>query len=222
MEQVLIQHREVGVRQASSGWLKDRLFGRMFRACLYAYYLLKASVLKLLVGEEAMAYVLHDSLFPDLVLKLGGAKLGTDVRVHRWLTLHETRGTFKNLEIGDGVFIGKNVLIDLSDRVTIGDRCGIGMNTTIITHSNFGRSTLSETHAPSTAAVEIREDCGIGWGCILNKGTKMMREVILLPGAVVVGTLPEKAKYGGNPARRIPAESWERRGTLPEVSKSTN
>lgn len=207
---------------AWSTWLKHRFFGRMFRGCLYAYYALKASVLKLMVGEEALAYILHDSLFPDLVLRLGGAMVGADVRVHRWLTLHETRGTFKNLEIGDGVFVGKNVLIDLSDKVTIGDRCGIGMNTTIITHSNFGRSTLSAIRAPSTTAVEIMEDCGIGWGCIINKGTRMMREVILLPGAVVVGTLQEKSIYGGNPARRIPTDSWRKEVVPSEVAKSTN
>ncbi len=179
------------------------------RAWLYFYYWVKATILRGIVGPEALAYVLHDSLFPVTVLKLGGAKVGGDVRVHRWLTLHETQGTFHNLEIGDGVFIGKNVLIDLSDHVRIGNRSGLGMNTTIITHSNFGRSILSKVHSPSTAPVEIMDDCGIGWGCIINKGTIMNNRVILLPGTVVAGTLSEDCKYGGNPARRI-SPAWNK------------
>jgi len=143
------------------------------------------------------------------VLRIGGAKIGKNVRVHRWLTIHESRGTFKNLTIGDDVFIGKNVLIDLSDKVTLGNRSGIGMNTIIITHSNFGDSSLAKTHPPTTAEVEIMEDCAIGWGCIINKGTKIMKETILLPGAVVGGILRECSTYGGNPARRIPRVEWE-------------
>lgn len=194
----------------SAGSVLIKVCKSPLRAYFYFYYWIKIKFLAMIAGEEAIAYVLHDSFFPDIVLRLGGAKIGTDVRVQRWLTLHETRGTFRNLEIGDGVFIGKNVLIDLTNKVKIGSRSGIGMNSIIITHSNFGRSCLSESYPPSSAPVEIMEDCGIGWGCLINKGTQVSPRVILLPGAVVTGMLPEDSTFGGNPARRIVRTAWER------------
>jgi acetyltransferase-like isoleucine patch superfamily enzyme len=181
-----------------------RLLHRALWAYLYLYYRIKNALLTLVVGEEALAYVLHDSLLPLIVLKIGKAKIGKNVRLGRWLTLHESKGSFQNLEIGDDVFIGKNVLIDLSDKVNVGNRCGIGMNVTIITHLNFGDSKLSAEFPICKAPVEIFEDSVINWGCIVLKGTSIMREVIILPGSVVSGVLKEASTYGGNPARLIP------------------
>ena len=180
------------------------LLHRALRAYLHLYYRMKCALLTFVVGEEALAYVLHASLLPLIVLRIGKAKIGKNVRVGRWLTLHESKGTFKNLEIGDDVFIGKSVLIDLSDNVKVGNRCGIGMNVTIITHLNFGPSKLSAEFPTSKAPVEILEDSVINWGCIVLKGTRIRREVIILPGSVVSGALKEASTYGGNPARLIP------------------
>jgi acetyltransferase-like isoleucine patch superfamily enzyme len=174
------------------------------RACLYLYYSLKIKVLSWFVGLEAIAYVLHDSLFPLVVLRLGNAHIGDHVRVGRWLTIHESNGSFKNLYIGNDVFIGKHVVIDLSAKVMIGDRAGLGLNVTITTHANFGDSVLSGTYPPSTSEVQIMEDSQIGWGCTVLKGAVIGREVVVLPGAVVAGMLKDCATYGGNPCRQLP------------------
>jgi len=180
------------------------LLRRALRAYLHLYYRIKHALLTLVVGEEALAYVLHDSLVPLIVLKIGKAKIGKNVRVGRWLVLHESRGCFQNLEIGDDVFIGKKVLIDLSDKVKVGDRCGIGMGVNITTHLNHGNSKLSAEYPTSKAPVEILEDSIISWGCIVLKGAKIMRKVIVLPGSVASGCLKEDSTYGGNPLRLIP------------------
>lgn len=184
-----------------------RILRRITSIYFYLYYRLKVKFLKVLVGHEAVAYVLYNSLFPSIVLKIGGATVGKNVRVNRWLILHESRGTCKNLEIGDDVFLGKSVMIDLSEKVQIGNRCAIGMGVKIITHANFGDSTLSENYPPDKAGVEIRDDSVINWGCIINKGTRIMEKVIVLPGSVVNGTLKECSIYCGNPARIIPQKS---------------
>jgi acetyltransferase-like isoleucine patch superfamily enzyme len=177
---------------------------KAMRAYFYGYYRLKARCLKLVVGDEALADVLYDSLFPDIVLKIGGAKIGQHVRVGRWMTLHESRGSFRKLEVGDDVFIGKHVLIDLSDKVTVGNRCAVGMNTTIITHSNAGDSRLSKEFPPTTKPVEIMDDAQVGWGSVIVKGTRVMKEAMVLPATVASGVLKESCTYGGNPARQIP------------------
>jgi len=168
------------------------------------YYQIRYFLMRIVVGANAWEYLLHDSLFPIIVLKLAHAKLGKNVRVGRWLTLHETRGSFANLEIGSDVFIGKNVTIDLTQKVTIGDRSAIGMNTMIITHSNFGDSVLKTAYQKESMPVSIGNDCVINWGSVILKGTKIDDRVIILPASLVQGHLHSGYTYSGNPARMIP------------------
>ena len=177
------------------------LKNKSIRLWLYAYYYAKSRVRAFVVGDDGLASVLYDSLVPDIALRIGGAKIGRNVRVHRHLVLHESRGSFRNLEIGDDVFIGRSCTIDLSDRVRIGNRCGIGMGVQVITHINLGDSCLSQRHPPETAPVEIMEDSVVLWGCILNKGTVIERQTLVLPGSVVSGRLAQGSTYCGNPAR---------------------
>ena len=184
-----------------------RLAKNVFLALLLRYYRFKVALYRLIIKEEAWASVLHDSLFPEMVLRLGGADIGTNVRVHRWLLIHESRGSFRNLKIGDDVFLGKRIIIDLSDKVTIGNRCAVGMDVKIITHVNLGDSILSALYPPEKAPVEILDDAIVNWGAIVNKGTRIGAAVIVLPGSVVSGNLKDGQIYAGNPARPIPQKA---------------
>lgn len=177
---------------------------KFYNFLLSIYYEVRCACLKLVAGDNAWEYLLHDALFPFIVLKLGGAKIGKNVRVGRWLTLHESRGSFANLEIGSDVFIGKNVTIDLSEKVLIGDRCALGMNVQIITHSNFGDSVLGSVYQKESLPVKIGNDCVINWGCIVLKGANIEDKVVILPASVVSGQLKTGCTYCGNPARVIP------------------
>ena len=185
-------------------YIKNKIAGahsRIIRCIFYITYFVKWKGLRILIGDEGLASVLCDSLFPDIVLKMGGAAIGKNVRIHRYLILHESKGNFRNLEIGDDVFIGKSCIIDLTDTVKIGNRCAIGMAVKINTHINLGDSSLSKEYPPEKAPVEIADDSVVLWGCIINKGTVIQKEVLILPGSVVSGTLKQGATYCGNPAR---------------------
>lgn len=171
---------------------------------LPSYYRIKVAAYRVFCDDEALAYVLHDCLFPEVVLRLGGAEIGTNTRVHRWLLIHESRGSFRNLKVGNDVFLGKRIIIDLTDSVTVGNRCAVGMDVKIITHSNFGASALAVVYPPVHAPVEISDDAIVNWGAIINKGTRVGKGVIVLPGTVVTGILKDGLIYAGNPARPIP------------------
>jgi acetyltransferase-like isoleucine patch superfamily enzyme len=177
---------------------------KLIKYIFYIYYLIKIKIITLILGNEAISFVLYDSYFPLLVLKIGGAKIGKNVRINRWLTIHESKGNFVNLIIGDDVFVGKHVLIDLSERIVIKDRCAIGMNVCIITHRNFGDSLLKREYPSEVNCVIVNEDTIINWGVIINKGTIIGPKVIVLPGTVVSGRLKEKTTYVGNPMRVLP------------------
>ena len=181
-----------------------RIIRKAIRAYLHVYYRLKIVFLKTLIGKNALSYVAYECLFPVIVLKIGKAKIGRNVHVGRWLSIHSMQGGgFENLEIGDDVYIGRHVGIDVSDTVKIGNRSGIGTNVTIITHVNVGNSLLSSCYPPATAGVEIGDDSVVNWGCIILKGTRISPNVIVLPGSVARGTLKEWSVYAGYPARLV-------------------
>jgi len=173
----------------------------IFTIILPIYYRLKIVLYKYIVGNEALSYVLYDSLFPTIVLKIGSATVGKGTRINRWLTIHESRGSFKKLVIGDKVHIGKHVLIDLSESVIIKDRVGIGMFSKIITHRNLGDSKLHNIYNTFCAPVVIGEDTILSANAIILAGTVLGSGCIVLPNSVVKGHYDDNVTLVGNPAR---------------------
>lgn len=165
------------------------------------YYRFKITLYKCLVGNEALSYVLYNSLFPEMVLKIGGATVGKGTRINRWLTIHESRGSFKKLVIGDKVHIGKHVFIDLSERVIIKDRVGVGMFSKIITHRNLGDSKLHNIYNTFSSPVVISEDTVLNANAIILAGTELGNSCIILPNSVVKGNYGDNITLVGNPAR---------------------
>lgn len=173
----------------------------IFTIILPVYYRLKIALYKCLIGNEALSYVLYDSLFPAIVLKIGGATIGKGTRINRWLTIHESRGSFKKLVIGDKVHIGKHVFIDLSESVIIKNRAGIGMFSKIITHRNLGDSKLRNIYDTFCAPVAIGEDVILNANAVILAGTKLGSGCIVLPNSVVKGYYGDNVTLVGNPAR---------------------
>ncbi len=159
----------------------------IFKFIFPVYYRLKIVLYKCLVGNDSLSCVLYNSLFPVIVLKIGGATMGKGTRVQRWLTIHESRGSFKNLTIGNKVHIGKHVFIDLSEKVTIKDRVAIAMFSKILTHRNFGDSKLSNIHKTICAPVTIGENTVLNINAIILYGTKLGSNIIILPNSVIEG-----------------------------------
>ncbi len=178
-----------------------RMIRQLFSIVLPIYYRLKIALYKCLVRDEALSYVLYDSLFPEVVIRIGGAIIGARTRINRWLTIHESRGSFKKLVIGNNVHIGKHVLIDLADSVTIKDRAGIGMFSKIITHRHYADSKLSETLSTSRKPTVIGEDSTLCANSILLVGTRLGSMCHVLPNTVVQGHYGDNVTLVGNPAR---------------------
>lgn len=176
---------------------------RVIDVLIQGYYWAKLFLLKKLVKKEAFEILLHDALFPKIVLEMGGAKIGKKVRIHRYLTVHASKGSFENLTIGNDVFIGKSVIIDLTDKVTIGSNCCIGMNCHLITHVNLGGSRLAKRYKPEQAPIIMHDHTVLNWSITVLKGTIFEEGVLVLPQSVVSGRLITGMTYIGNPARPI-------------------
>jgi acetyltransferase-like isoleucine patch superfamily enzyme len=105
--------------------------------------------------------------------------------------LHRMRGA----EIGTGVFIGTDVLLETShpEMVAIGDRVDIGARTTIIAHQQ-GEAQRSGV------SVRIEDDVFIGPGSLLLPHVTVGRGAVVSAGSVVSRSVPPLTMVRGNPA----------------------
>ncbi len=171
------------------------------RGLFAVYYRIKFWCLRPALKDETAAAVLYDSLLPDLVLRLFGARLGRNVRINRWLTLHQTGNDFSKLKIGDDVHIGKHVLIDLSGAVRIGDRVGIGMFSRLMTHEALGDTRLAADYPPQSGDLTIPDDCVVTAGSFVLFPTELRPGSLISCNSVVRGRFDRPAVLMGNPAR---------------------
>jgi acetyltransferase-like isoleucine patch superfamily enzyme len=175
----------------------------MRRTLFRVYYRIKIRLLRAIVGERAIEVVLSQSLFPRLVLELGGAKIGDGTRVYPGLIVHESQGSFSRLVIGEKVHIGKHVLLDLTEPITIGNRVGIGMFSKVLTHQNLGDSTLRDFYPRESGPMVIADDVVLAASSILLYPTRLAPRTLVSAGSVVRGAFERPCVLIGNPARVI-------------------
>ena len=175
----------------------------LVRLTIRAFYRIKIKLLQKLLGPDAIEVVLYNSLFPDTVLNLGGALIGQNVRINRWLTIHGSGGSFKQLTIGDDVHVGKFVLIDLVGPVTIGNRVGIGMFSKVLSHQELGDTELKKVYPRQSGPVIIPDDVVLSASSIMLYPTRLVSGTLVGAGAVVRGEYDKPCILIGNPARVV-------------------
>jgi acetyltransferase-like isoleucine patch superfamily enzyme len=121
----------------------------------------------------------------------------------------------RTLRGGAELIIGSEVRMSgtsicAAERVTIGNRCVIGTNVTIVDNDFHAvdpvhRSSHDDSKYVLHKAVEIEEDVFIGEGSIILKGVRIGRGAIIGAGSVVRRNVPVLNIVAGNPAKPI----WE-------------
>lgn len=111
----------------------------------------------------------------------------------------------ENISIGDNVFIGRNCIINAGQggSITIGDGCGIGANTTIITWNldNLNNRGLIRSENPNKIkSVSIGKGVGIGYGVTINPGVTLGDGCEVAAGSVVTRNVNPFEIVAGVPA----------------------
>ena len=103
----------------------------------------------------------------NLILIHFGAKIGKNVRIKSPIIIHnadKNKNIYSNLIIGDGVYIGRDCIIDLMGKVTIENNVTISHRVVLNTHTDLGESHfLKNKYYPVTVGqITIKEGTYIG------------------------------------------------------------
>lgn len=138
------------------------------------------------------------------ILRHFGAAIGEHCMIHSPLILHNADGGFDRLVVGDRCHIGKDVFIDLAQRVELEQRVTLSMRATILTHFDVGQSPLGESgYGPSSSPVLFRTGAYVGSGAIILAGVEVGEQAMVAAGAVVTKNVPPRSLVAGVPARVV-------------------
>ncbi|WP_263559838.1 sugar O-acetyltransferase [Paenibacillus polymyxa] len=109
----------------------------------------------------------------------------------------------KNIHVGQDFLTNYNVTILDVDKVTIGDYCMIGPNSTISTVNHPLTAKGRRDKLSITKPVLIGNDVWIGANCVILPGVMIGNNVVIGAGAVVTKDIPDNCVVGGVPAKVI-------------------
>lgn len=141
-------------------------------------------------------------------LRRYGARVGENVRFRTPLVIHnsatDTRRYYQHLSAGDDCYFGRELFLDLQDRITIEDQVTISHRVMVLTHTDAGTSPLRDTAiATSQAAVTIRRGAYIGAQVTILQGVEIGEGAVVAAGALVNKSIPPGCVAAGVPARVI-------------------
>lgn len=135
------------------------------------------------------------------LLKLMGARIGRHVVIYPgvWIT------PGRNLEIGDGVDLAKDVIITTGGGVRIGERTLVGYRTQILSanHTIPPAGEPFPVSGDSFAQINIGNDVWIGANCIITAGVTIGPGAVVAAGSVVTRDVPANGIVAGVPAKII-------------------
>ncbi|HEX8552590.1 MAG TPA: acyltransferase [Abditibacteriaceae bacterium] len=141
------------------------------------------------------------------LLRWGGASIGDDVRFHFPVSFLNFAGKgrerFKNLSIGDNVFIGHNVQFDLKEEIRIAGDVTISANAVFLTHSEVGTIPLAAHYPPLRAPIEIEGNVYLGANVVILPGVRIETGSVVAAGAVVTKNVAANTVVAGVPARVV-------------------
>jgi maltose O-acetyltransferase len=175
-----------------------------------------AACLPVTVARAWLAYAAHGMEGVNRIVRLApksrvipllrqfGARIGQGCDIESALVLHQAHSRYRNLAVGERCHLGKEVLLDLGERITLGDRVTVSMRVTILTHTDVGQSPLADDVLPTRfAPVHVGYGAYIGAGATLLPGVHIGDCAMVGAGSVVTRSVPPYTVVAGIPARLL-------------------
>jgi acetyltransferase-like isoleucine patch superfamily enzyme len=139
----------------------------------------------------------------NAILVRYGACIGENTRINSPLVIHNAESGYANLMVGTRCHIGRDVLLDLTQPVELGDRVTLAMRTTVVTHMDAGMSDLARVYPRKEGPVIVGDGAYLGAGCIVLAGVTIGCNAVVGAGAVVTADVPAWSVAVGVPARVV-------------------
>jgi acetyltransferase-like isoleucine patch superfamily enzyme len=189
---------------------KSKFFKRFLRKIIdwmiLQYLLIRCRINYSLFGANGVGLILErvPEVFVIPIMKKYGLSIGYNSKIKHGISFNYLGGKqpFKNLIIGDNVYIGRKVFFDLTCTITLNDDCAIGAGSQIWTHVGDYTYDFSDYH-------EIKKPVVLGkgvlcWsGIIISPGVTIGDYTRVAAGSVVTKDIQGKCFAGGVPAKFI-------------------
>jgi acetyltransferase-like isoleucine patch superfamily enzyme len=139
---------------------------------------------------------------PAILRKFGGT-VGAGVVIHGPLLIHNAKRDYRHLHIGNGVHMGRGILLDLSCPLTIADNAVISMRCTLLTHQDVGDRPQQAQVAPVYQPLTVGANAYLGSGVTVLAGAHIGAGATVGAGAVVTKAVAAQEVVGGVPARSL-------------------
>jgi acetyltransferase-like isoleucine patch superfamily enzyme len=143
-------------------------------------------------------------------LSVGGVTIGNNVTLREggWLQLtsrYDNPG--QHIVIGDNVYVGPRVILGAGAPITIGDRCQLGANVSLIAenHCYSGDAEIFD-QGVRRAGIRLGNDVWVGNNVTILDGVTIGDSVVIGAGSVVTKSIATRSVVAGVPAKVI--KTW--------------
>ena len=136
------------------------------------------------------------------LFKLFGAYVGDGTVIEQVSILNYTGTNLNNLWIGDKVYFGMNCILDLKEKLTIGNSTKIAAGCNFSTHVDCGEENpIYSLYPRRKEPIKVGNHCWIGLSAIILCGTVIGDNTIIGAGSLVNKCIPPNVLAFGNPIR---------------------
>jgi acetyltransferase-like isoleucine patch superfamily enzyme len=120
-----------------------------------------------------------------------------------WLA--QEQGATPSIDIGARVYVGRNCYLGSYAPLKIGDDCGIGAYSYIITANHRFRDATRPVSQQGyeSAPVELGQDVWLGCHVVVLPGVTIGNGSVIGAGAVVTKSVPPREVWAGVPAKKV-------------------
>ena len=155
-----------------------------------------------LEGINALLLIMPAKLIVPTLRKYG-ATIGENAIIHSPLVIHNAGDSYANLILGNDVYFGRAVFLDLKDKITIGDRATLSMKVTLLTHTDVGESSLKKSFPPSHSPVSIGCDTYLGANVTVLEGVRIGESAMIGACSLAKENVAPHTVAAGVPAGEI-------------------
>jgi acetyltransferase-like isoleucine patch superfamily enzyme len=112
-------------------------------------------------------------------------------------------GNLRNIDIGDGTRIGRDVFFDALDRITLGSNVFVGFQASFITSAHEVGDAGRRCGALYARSIVVEDGVWIGACAKIGPGVTLGAGSVISVGAVVMRSVPANSVVAGVPARVV-------------------